>query len=815
MSTYLRQIVTADVQMMEHRGRYSIAPNNYPFARHDAMRDVHDGCTISTAVAGPTVVGYGDNENLPTAQFIASDLNTFICRPYVSTATAGNYWNVSPAGDVDLVEETGKRWGLTWTRQRNMKRADAADYVASEWVSKYTLAPNPFILVGIRRPGRPEGCSVEPFTEVHIGEADGKGWALQLPYGDAATWYELVGGQWVQRDWTHGSHHIPEGAEGEEQEIILMISVVRGALGVSLMGDGAGDNYAWYRAGEHVDDWIWVDSAPIRIRHYPGELSVLAQPLYMTSAWVTGEDFWVGVDYGDADASYYDEGELKYRLNIYGWGYSVGADGYGSTTRCAYETAEYDAGAAYVSVPDHGTNGLPDLHCRWRLHLSPYEHTSTFTHGGHEVTVKSYTSPGMMAVRLDRMAVLTDNGEPAVSETVTDRVHSIAVDFGEDFEAVEARIRVHNRPENSYWAKDIGLLRGFRIVNHRWRGYYAEYPKALYPAEWTDEAGTVTSLLEYVWALEPELEGYFAELPGLDLMAILNLQRVKGQIPVGDGWNVRDYVRHILGVARIGGAWQDLEDTGLSLAVGRPEEPAWQPERGRRLGEYLRQVVEKGSPGGAIWAERGQIVTGCKYCGTARTSSDWLQHQDNGWLSSACLAADLARNASGIDLELFCNPEDATDPTALGQMTQVRAYYQTLDDEVFANWVDVMGEDEDGRPLHYVAWDYDSINTPAASNYAGGWVIDHVETSPELKTAGQVARRGMELKNKLTLLPRWFTGTIIADGSLLRGYVVSVKGGQRVGLHNVKARVAQISLPIVRDRVPYVRIKCRVIGTVA
>lgn len=805
---YQRRYIAAGVDMLEHRSRYSV--NAEGWARHDSMQDVAERCTSALELATSAVVGHGSGEYLRTTQFIQSQLNTAICRPYVLNTTNGAYWNVSPAADVDLETETGERWGLTWTRQRNMQKASGSGYVSSEWVTRYTLAPNPFLLIGLRRPGRPEDCEVEPFTDITIGLADGKGWSLHIPYGDNALWYELVNGTWEPRDWTRGSHHIPEGSQGEEQELIFIISVVRGALCVSKMGDGQGDTFAWCRPGgeDSTSGWAFVKSAELRVRHYPGELAVLAHPLFMTDTWFRGPDFWVGQDYGSADAVYFDDHDktLKYRLTARAWGYNIGPGGYSAPGRTNYvgDNPELAPGECRVSVADPEEDGLATNYCRYRVHLKPYEHTGV-TPGG--ATVTSYSSPGCTGITLERMAVLADNGAPAVEADVTDRVNSIELDFAEDFGATETRMRVLNRASNSHWASSIGTFRAFHIRNHRWREYYPALDS------WRD--ADETSSLEYVWSLEPELEGEHAQVPCVDLLGVINHARVHGQVPIGDGWSLYEYIRHICYLAQVGEAMLTLEDIGVIIPSGTPEKPACVPERGRRFGEWLAYLQDKYGDHGAVWAELGEIVTGCRYCGTVRTAADYQSHHDNGWQSSGCLAADLDRNPSGIDLELYCNPEDASDPDALGRMSQMRVYKATLDDEVFANWVDVAGEDLDGRPLRSTVYDYASLHTPTATNYVGGWKIMRVETDTALRSQAAVGRRAYTLLNDLSEEPLWFSGSVIADGSLARGYTVSVKGGAGLGLSDAKARIVKMSLPIIRDGVPYVRLYCRIIGTVS
>ena len=210
------------------------------------------------------------------------------------------------------------------------------------------------------------------------------------------------------------------------------------------------------------------------------------------------------------------------------------------------------------------------------------------------------------------------------------------------------------------------------------------------------------------------------------------------------------------------------------------------------------------------------ICTGCKYCGQQRTSSDWLQHQDGGWGSSACLAADVARaGATGLDAYIIGSPAERTGLTAgpLVIEATVRKIGQSLTGR-FANWVDVAGEDSYGKPFRSVAWDYASIMTPAASNYMGGFRIPHIETSSAFRGEATGNLRANQVLNEKSELPSWIEATFPIEPSLLRGYVVGVKGWNNLGIDGRKYRITQTSPPLLRDGVPYMKIRAREIGTI-
>jgi len=154
------------------------------------MADLHNDLSSATTTATDAVVGHGSDEELQTAQLVTSGLDTVICRPYIVDVAAhridmNHLWGF-PAEGTEFIEEKGERWGLTWVRQRNMKKPDGSDYVTSAMSTKCSFAPNPFVLFGIKRPGRPKGCTQEPYTNIVFGYTGGDtGYKLEIPANDA------------------------------------------------------------------------------------------------------------------------------------------------------------------------------------------------------------------------------------------------------------------------------------------------------------------------------------------------------------------------------------------------------------------------------------------------------------------------------------------------------------------------------------------------------------------------------------------------------------------------------------------------------
>jgi hypothetical protein len=292
---------------------------------------------------------------------------------------------------------------------------------------------------------------------------------------------------------------------------------------------------------------------------------------------------------------------------------------------------------------------------------------------------------------------------------------------------------------------------------------------------------------------------------------------VRDELPPGDKQSLSAYIANCLKAAQIGPAMQNLEDMGALIPKGDATQGkrAWAPKRGAGLAEFLQELQEKVGYGGAIWAELGQVVTGCKYCGTQRTALDYRSHNNAGWNSTGCAAADVARaGATGIDFYLLGSdawrssiPEGAL----IVEGTDARRVDQSLLHK-FANLVDITGEDETGQTVRSVQWDYDSYWNPAAENYAGGFIVPFVESSSGANTQALVNARAGQALNEKSERPIWIEAEFPSEPSVWRGKVFKVYGWVRQGLHEKKFRVVQVSPPIVRSETPTTKVRARCIG---
>jgi hypothetical protein len=184
-----RKYIHAQVDLCEHRPRYSVT--QWPWSNVCHLKEAFE----KTA---------GVREQWDTGGLLSQyikELGCVICAPRVDLSTPTHQWNVYPAADVDIETEASTAYGKDdaddfacyWVRQRKQKTA-GGEYVNSEWASEFTVAPNPFLLIGLRRQACPKdyASATAPETQVILGMSATTGLALCFPYrgGSYLKFYE-------------------------------------------------------------------------------------------------------------------------------------------------------------------------------------------------------------------------------------------------------------------------------------------------------------------------------------------------------------------------------------------------------------------------------------------------------------------------------------------------------------------------------------------------------------------------------------------------------------------------------------------------
>jgi hypothetical protein len=140
----------------------------------------------------------------------------------------------------------------------------------------------------------------------------------------------------------------------------------------------------------------------------------------------------------------------------------------------------------------------------------------------------------------------------------------------------------------------------------------------------------------------------------------------------------------------------------------------WQVEAGRAWVDFLQEVA-RFDYNAAIWFDEvGCFKKTCRYCRQKRTAQDVVRH--DGTLTGACDGT--------VRWELYTRAQAAPDPTAEGEILDLRRTRKTLGTEEFANYVVVRGADTEGHPVEAVKFEAASLYAPQAADFVGWRKMD-------------------------------------------------------------------------------------------
>jgi hypothetical protein len=359
---------------------------------------------------------------------------------------------------------------------------------------------------------------------------------------------------------------------------------------------------------------------------------------------------------------------------------------------------------------------------------------------------------------------------------------------------------------------------------------------------WTmnDLSSAMTDLgIYYLMELMPTPEKVRFALA--DILGVLALAKWnKGNLTLRD-WNPLEAIRFLLNSEGIDNSMMNLEDLRFPVVVPpnawaepmlhwsqrerktveRPwiarisgyeeddpwrywtEDQDWSYSQGVPIVEVIADILWRGQYRAAIWYDQASntIVTGCPYCRTHRsgdkTSTNWwYHHMDNGWASTGCLAADLARCplTAGVDRQIVLSSQyDAS--TLFFGMGDIGGTSGALDDEAYANQLIVMGQDEIGKPIGYLWEHLDSRNPAGAigSDYVG-WSIGKMEGDAALRSWVWVLARVWDVTSRIAarhLDIHELPVPLMPD--IRPGLVLNIQGGTSVGTHNANFRVVGVT----------------------
>lgn len=686
------------------------------------------------------------------------------------------------------------------------------------------LCPNPFFTAGFRRAGIPpefatavaailakdeSGHKIKPedlgfgWTEIVWGACawewpQGK-WMLYCPLTGAPRLYEMVLGyypwqdhgvedlnqHWEYREWTEGKLSELKPKKAADEGYTYHIATIGACICVS-ESDFEGNDFAYYRV-EDMSEPV-VPSGEMFMRNCPGQCS-----------------FWL-------DLNVFAVGQID-RWPVYVPAFRPANQGnyvHGSPFSLVMQEETALPEDAVVANTLEGVDGLAayilplglyqDLSVDSLMHYSLIMHPGTFPAGVDPTAeVVTQTSPFVEAVSVFQNPELTDNGAPTFTETPQAVSALISDQDLEDKNVAKHELVVDNRlalftpPEGTPPAEGLSPTHDFRpgrqvrILHAGWKMVGLD----------DQQLFDVTIPMGDYWIVSPSRKSKEARFVVTDLLGMLALECWEGETEINfRGWTQRDAIAFGLEYQGIGPDQYDLEDAGLTLI----DSDKWGFKRGTSWLKIYRTLVGHWVTIWYDWTD-GKIKTGCRFCRQKRTNETVLAHADNGWASSACLAADLVRVPdTGVDLVAV---ED------LGQATSHNTEYlipegaleieeATLDGKEYANSIVGVGKQlraDEGFGEIQVRWRNHSALDPAAADASDdyvGYVISRVEDNDKWVTLQETEIGVVELVTRNACRPMKAGFPVPLATWLKPGMVTQLEGGKWAGVHGMKFRVTGV-----------------------
>lgn len=255
-------------------------------------------------------------------------------------------------------------------------------------------------------------------------------------------------------------------------------------------------------------------------------------------------------------------------------------------------------------------------------------------------------------------------------------------------------------------------------------------------------------------------------------------------------WNPASAIACVLGLRGIPTSLMDLEDLGMVL-VGD-----WKFETGTGIGEIVSRIAQYAG-NSAVWWDpvARQVKSGCPYCRTKRTSSDYTTHQDNAWNSTGCVAADIARagNAEGSDWTLVYDvAQGGTLSLVFAESFSAQGSRLTGN---YVNRVTAQGTAFDGQPLRLLVQDNKAFGTDGSfdtTRYVGWRKPTVVDVDGEATWA---SLKQAVLDNKLAYSERGIEVpgvTLPLNIGVRVGHVMTVVGGYHAIANGKKFRIRSV-----------------------
>lgn len=738
-----------------------------------------------------------------------------------------SYWDFTRSESGLFIECTQKYLYPPGTTQEEIENGTvgpltaAMGYRGTEIDGGYVgMCPNGFFAAGVRRSAVSEEAeawlernlsySAATYTDIYFGaNPPQQRWCLRVPLVGAPVLYEnthYAGScppgwtwlypNWVVRPWTDGSLKAVNPARAAKEGLTYRVGAIGHAICVS--ESSFEDDFAYYVVGEDqpIDPQEFqpvIPAGPVMIHNWPGQCTMWLDLMMFPEQGILYR-------YPFETPSYDEE-----RAHIYCNGQPISLP----------SVSGNEIGPPVVAVVDPPTTP-PRVHYAVPMTRGQYPDEELIV--GHELPgeLLTYTTPFLQAVTVYQDAKLTEN--PVLWTTP----QNVPLELTSDMEmgssaAQHHRLQLDNR----------------QITNPRPPGE-AEPPGGYIPAGalspgrdvrlkagWIYETCDPTAI-EPVWqelpvlvqqgvftVIEPSFDPREGNFDLTDLLGLLNLKKWEWGTLCARGWYVYDFVTWLLRDAGIGPKWTDIEDL-QTLIPDDSERATWKvgTSYARIISECVDRfghgIIAPGSGargkhhvGASLWydGQANKIKTGCRYCRTKRTVEEWEAHEDNGWASSGCLAADAVRVAGGVDFKMVDTPVEPADYASLFIAKKVQVKVAPLHPDKYANRIVVIGKAPAGYPI-YSRWTnetalYHGEGTPGEEYI--GFPVTHIEEDDALVSQELCDARLNQLKQWLSSWPRTvsITAPLIPDAR--PGQVLKVTAGQYAGIHGKAFRITGVS----------------------
>ncbi len=570
------------------------------FGQNDMLADLQKRGELTVRPAAgyqwPSLIG---GAHLPGAMTIAAGgLDTTIARPLLDLSQPIGLGHFSPiAGKWSALA------GLGLGSQVRLYQYDGTPNRTTGIQSNFRLPTNPIFAVSLYRAhvAHDHDWAGPPYTEVHFsvgatGEGAAREWAIAIPYGEPMLLLRHDQGRWAKVAESDAGLYVPSlSGMARGQSATLWIGTIRGHIAIST--DGFVSQIWTHRL---PPDEV-VASGKVGLWHNAGQWAVAFCPIVMHGSEIHGPPISAGYDTGDCAAE-----------PLLSWRHTPVVDDRRQVLH-----------AVHVEDSTADSPALPADMRTWKATLTPYRVTEyevgTDPHSGDPVDFSTCVSPQLHSVQIGQWPELTVGAAPDHEELST-RLISLQAGQRIGTSAAHCRLLFDNQD---------GALSDF-----------AEYRRMEVSLGWRMDDDSE--------ALVPLLSGYSAEpqvsvAPGgrgrlqvelLDPMVRLRDEKCDGRAPVFDGWTVRQAFAWVLGRCGIDDSEMALEDTGMRLSSGSPEQPLWEAEPGRPWVELLAQLAAYDHNAALFFDAEGRFVKACGHCRQPRSAEDVTAH--DGSASGAC-----------------------------------------------------------------------------------------------------------------------------------------------------------------------------------